>query len=310
MIGQPAKEFQSSRCPTALRSEEILPTSDVVVRNALPPRENPYGFLKRIRFFEDVIEQRKPKTILDIGCGVGSLITFPLAERFPEVRFSASDEDAHSIRIARERNDLANLDFLCESELHENTNRFDLIIASEVLEHVANPIEFLRSLRQKLTDDGVVILTVPNGYGPFEWTSLCYVLADLSGVYGLVSRLKRGRNDVVAGASQTRDTLANSPHVNFFSYQDLLETFRKSGLSVARYRPRTFLCGWLVDKLVGNGRGATWNAQIADYLPASVCSGWMFVLSKGDSQACQHRKYTRTHWARMRKRLNEVAYHV
>ncbi|EIJ35105.1 class I SAM-dependent methyltransferase [Thiothrix nivea] len=39
--------------------------------------------------------------------------------------------------------------------------RFDFIYATEVLEHVQQPLEFLQELRQYLTDNGVVMLTTP-----------------------------------------------------------------------------------------------------------------------------------------------------
>jgi 2-polyprenyl-3-methyl-5-hydroxy-6-metoxy-1,4-benzoquinol methylase len=38
---------------------------------------------------------------------------------------------------------------------------FDLILASEVVEHVPDPIDFLRTIRNRLSDDGVVVLTTP-----------------------------------------------------------------------------------------------------------------------------------------------------
>lgn len=40
-------------------------------------------------------------------------------------------------------------------------NDFDLILASEVVEHVPEPVEFLQALRERLSDRGVVLLTTP-----------------------------------------------------------------------------------------------------------------------------------------------------
>ena len=41
--------------------------------------------------------------------------------------------------------------------------RFDLIVAGEVLEHVAHPVALLRHLKNLLTADGRILITTPNG---------------------------------------------------------------------------------------------------------------------------------------------------
>jgi SAM-dependent methyltransferase len=44
-----------------------------------------------------------------------------------------------------------------------NAGRFDLVVACEIIEHVAHPVEFLRHLKRFLTPDGHLLLTTPNG---------------------------------------------------------------------------------------------------------------------------------------------------
>jgi hypothetical protein len=44
--------------------------------------------------------------------------------------------------------------------------RFNTIVASEFIEHLENPYEFLRSLKSNLTEDGYLILSTPN---PISW---------------------------------------------------------------------------------------------------------------------------------------------
>ena len=43
------------------------------------------------------------------------------------------------------------------------TGTFDLVIACEIIEHVAHPVEFLSQLRRFLTPHGQLLLTTPNG---------------------------------------------------------------------------------------------------------------------------------------------------
>jgi SAM-dependent methyltransferase len=257
------------------------------MRSSWPP-EDSYGRLKRLRFVSETIEALRPRRVLDVGCGSGTQLTRPLAEAFPEVAIVAVDDDAKSIAWAQAQHPPANLRFDAPEAVE---GKFDLVIASEVLEHVAAPDAFLAYLRERVTEGGRLILTVPNGYGSYEWMSLLEVGVTLSGV----RRLLRGRTTPPHEA----DTLAVSPHVNFFSLCELDELFDAAGLRVTRRRSRTFLCGWQID-----GRlPAEWNARIADRLPFSAAADWMFELAIGGVP--RPTRWRRGRWARFRKRLNE-----
>ena len=128
--------------------------------------ENSFGQRKRLHAAADILRARGVKTLLDVGCGSGQLLTVPLAKNFPEVQVTGLDEDSVSIGWARSQYPSENLRFLLPTELAADA-RFDLIIASEVIEHVEDPAGFLAWLR-------VVIwhpvarssLTRPNGFGP------------------------------------------------------------------------------------------------------------------------------------------------
>lgn len=53
------------------------------------------------------------------------------------------------------------------SQLAKQTalRKFNTIVAAEIIEHVEDPYEFLRTLRALLVDDGILILTTPNPLG-------------------------------------------------------------------------------------------------------------------------------------------------
>src|SRR5262249_16605180 len=83
-----------------------------------------------------------------------------------------------SIRQAQRLNvepALANLRYIAEPlEAQPWEGRFDAVVASEVLEHIGDPAAFLGLLGRCLRRNGLLILTVPNGYGPFEIDSHLY----------------------------------------------------------------------------------------------------------------------------------------
>src|SRR6185503_4715458 len=47
--------------------------------------ENAFGQRKRLHVAADILRTRSPKTVLDVGCGSGQLLTLPLAKNFPNV---------------------------------------------------------------------------------------------------------------------------------------------------------------------------------------------------------------------------------
>src|SRR3546814_8973059 len=68
---------------------------------------------------------------------------------------------------------------VCSSDLCRNSNTtfsttvprdvtFDALIYADVLEHLDDPTTVLRAHMQQLAPDGVVLGSVPNGYGPCE----------------------------------------------------------------------------------------------------------------------------------------------
>lgn len=242
---------------------------------ALP--EDTYGTRKRMAFIETAITAHAPRTVLDVGCGVGN-VSLSVAELFPGVAVTGIDSDRNSIEYARRRGGSSNVRFLHDSEFGTR-EKFDFIIASEVLEHVEQPERFLRSLRERLNAGGHLLVTVPNGYGPFEFMSLAEGFLRLSGVYRVLRALRRATRGATQDVAPTPDTLAISPHVNFFSFRRLQGLFARTGFQVHAYQPRTLLCGFLLDHCIRGRRLIEWNASVTDRLPPFLSSDWMFLLA-------------------------------
>lgn len=84
-------------------------------------------------------------SILEVGCGEGN-VTAELATRFPRARVVGSDLSPEIVAEARRRH--PDLEFRTESiyDLDGHAERFDLVVACEVLEHVDDPERALRQL--------------------------------------------------------------------------------------------------------------------------------------------------------------------
>jgi SAM-dependent methyltransferase len=268
--------------------------------------ENTYGAAKRLDFVASVISDCRPTHVLDMGCGTGANLTAPLALRFPEIHFVGIDSDAPSILRANRDKCSDNLSYLVDADVGD-LGSFDLVIASEVIEHVEDPNAFLVFIRSCLTSRGRVVLTLPNGFGPFEFSSLVETIMHLTGLYRTLQAIKRKLRGCAASATSV-DTLAVSPHINFFTYRQIRSVIAAAGLRVRDYRPRTFLCGFGFDQLMRSSSIIHWNAEVANRLPPQLNSAWMFVLEPTDGR--HDCIYVRGAVARFRRWLNERRWKV
>ena len=237
--------------------------------------EDIWGYAKRLGFVRDVIRASfagpRVISVLDVGCGNGSQLAIPLA-RDSQLRITGIDPDNASIehgkRLARSS---PNLNFICASiEDLSPDDRFDVIILSEVLEHLDQPAEMLRNASRLLDDDGVLIVTVPNGYGEFEIDSWFFRALRLQ---KMVDRFA-AKNEVLAATDNSE-----SGHIQFFTRSRLRNLFQQSGLVTIRESAGSLLAGPIAGHFVSRSpRLVGWNARITDRLPFVLASGWYFAL--------------------------------
>ena len=241
-------------------------------------KENSYAIAKRFRLLSEEISRSSVESVLDFGSGTGSDLTAPLAEKFPQIRFFAVEPDASSREYGRKKfQHLKNLYFL--EKIPSGT--FDIIIASEVIEHVEQPQEMLRSFSEQLNPWGKLLLTMPNGYGPFELLTLLEVCLRW------LKQSLLGKN--TKKVSQAGGTLAISPHIHFFSFKDSLKILRSAGFRPYFYSGRSFLCGLLVSPLVESNEWLSiWNAEMADKVPPQLCSSWIFYCEKSSKNKASY----------------------
>ncbi|MBJ7330706.1 MAG: methyltransferase domain-containing protein [Solirubrobacteraceae bacterium] len=103
------------------------------------------------------------RRVLDVGCGAGGLGAALKAEGRPGLQVFGLEGFPEAADRARERLDgVFCLDLDGLEELPEDLGTFDTIIFGDVLEHLRDPARLLRTLRDALTEDGVIICSIPN----------------------------------------------------------------------------------------------------------------------------------------------------
>ena len=123
--------------------------------------KNPIHQLTLGRFFDavaDELKQLNPQRVLEFGCGEG-LFLDQLRKRgvaFPSLTGIDLREDA----LEHARSLMPEYDFkLVDVFAFEPEQPFDLVIASQVFEHLPDPVPFLKRLCD--LGDGQILLTVP-----------------------------------------------------------------------------------------------------------------------------------------------------
>ncbi|XP_062174760.1 ubiquinone biosynthesis O-methyltransferase, mitochondrial isoform X2 [Alnus glutinosa] len=103
--------------------------------------------------------------IVDVGCG-GGILSEPLARMGATV--TGVDAVDKNIKIARLHADLdpvtSTIEYCCTTAetLVEEERKFDAVIALEVIEHVADPAEFCKSLAALAVPDGAAVISTIN----------------------------------------------------------------------------------------------------------------------------------------------------
>jgi 2-polyprenyl-3-methyl-5-hydroxy-6-metoxy-1,4-benzoquinol methylase len=143
--------------------------------------------------------------VLDIGCGTGNLV-----EYMSEVGLEAEgiEPSQEAAKIGKERGlkvRQATLE-VAASEV-EAGGRYRAVTMLNVLEHVPDPIGFLKTSRSLLAKGGLLILRVPNDY-----TEIQKVAEQLS--------------------TRKQWWVANPDHINYFSAKSIRTVFNELGFEV------------------------------------------------------------------------------
>jgi SAM-dependent methyltransferase len=261
------------------------------------PQENVFGHTKKLELLLQAIEEHrrywdlKALRILDYGCGNGNAVTQFLCQSGHYV--TAVDLHSESIEYARRHFGSSTCDFIVGdwSALPEGKERFDIVVFGDVLEHVDRPDPLLRSARDLLKPGGYVLVSVPNGFGPFEIES--YVsrlpvfgflsIKAVSVVVGVLNRFVFPRAWSRLLPSEPIPYNEESGHVQFFRWRALCELCQGCGFEVEASRNLSFLCGPYTNSLF-----APWtafckaNAAVADRLPTWMVSAWFLELRKAE----------------------------
>jgi SAM-dependent methyltransferase len=174
---------------------------------------------------------------------------------------------------------------------------FDAVVASEVLEHLPDPDGLVVALVRCLKPDGILLMTVPNGYGPFEIDSHLWEAAHrVPGFWRLESGWIKMKGALLAlggHAAAARAAAAvedrpesmatlneNSPHCQRFTRGKVVRLMQRHGLRVVAWGKSAVWSGPFAHTLLRDfGAAIRLNCALADWLPAWMTSGLYFCFA-------------------------------
>lgn len=174
---------------------------------------------------------------LEVGCGPGYLLD--------EAReyFASRSGVELSARAAQQAADLSGAKIYTSIDDIADAPIFDCIVATHVIEHIYEPVEFVQSLARRLKPDGNIILAAPH--------------------MGSLFRKIMGRR---------WPSFKYPEHISFFDEKTLPDLFRRAGLDVVDRvpYPHVFPLSLVISKF--GLRAPDWTDRFNVTLPATTIS--------------------------------------
>ncbi|MGL5353640.1 MAG: methyltransferase domain-containing protein, partial [Clostridium sp.] len=150
---------------------------------------------------------KKEINVLEVNCGIGVTL-FEIKNRFKNANLYGLESNEN---IAKVCNGICNISVgdICDISKKYNENFFDYIILGDVLEHLINPWEELRSMSRCLKANGLIITAIPN---------INYI--------GIISELIKGKFTYLS------EGILNQDHLRFFTLEEINKLFNTSGYNI------------------------------------------------------------------------------
>jgi len=120
---------------------------------------------------------KNSKNLLDFGCGIGLFTSKLKSITKNYIGTDISDTALNLAKIIHKNK--SNLSFLSLSEFDNLYQKFDVIFSSETIDHIVEPKIILDKLKNKLTTDGILILSVTTIYHYLFRILLVYLPKDI-----------------------------------------------------------------------------------------------------------------------------------
>jgi 2-polyprenyl-3-methyl-5-hydroxy-6-metoxy-1,4-benzoquinol methylase len=177
------------------------------------------------------------KNILDVGCGFG-LLSKELKKTYPKL-------DLYGIEHAKEASQSSkkilkllqcNIEDMALIKRKLKSQKFDIIIFSDVLEHLYDPVGVIKSYKSLLKQDGTIVLSVPN---------IANIFSRIALLFGYFNYSETGVMD--------------KTHIRFFNRKNLKQLATESDLKIVSQKYDSIIVRWFVPLIkifIANNKGS------------------------------------------------------
>jgi len=171
--------------------------------------------------------------IADVGCGNGAML-IRLASRLKDrtnielIGFDISKPFVRFANKAAEYKNLRGIAFI-EADLENDDfgqGKFDMIICLEVIEHLKDPINFLKKAYGALKDGGWLLLSTPNSNN--------WIKYPLWWLKGMVRKENDKPAALLTEKERTHKAAEEEQHISVFSHQSLKKSLIELGFEITK----------------------------------------------------------------------------
>lgn len=233
--------------------------------------------LSRLEWIYNTIENLRDKNskvqVLDVGAGTGN-VTIPLG-LIENSHILGIDIHQPTLDIAIAANKFENVEFKFEYLQDSPLKGKKFIILTEVLEHIDIYPEILQYIADNADNDMQLLITVPNGKGPFEIAMQPLYLMRRMGLNNFILKVKS-----LLGKKEPYSQNYETPHVNFFTVPRLERELKPMGLKVSEVR-KAYVFAPIIETylpFIPLKGIAKLDQKLANVLPKWMASGFYFRI--------------------------------
>jgi 2-polyprenyl-3-methyl-5-hydroxy-6-metoxy-1,4-benzoquinol methylase len=242
-----------------------------------------YSDIKRLKFIlTSLANNVAPNaTVLDVGCGNG-LISISMGKAGYNVY--GIDISDKAIEKANAKNTLPNVKFdvVSAEEFAGSHTQYDAVVCSEVLEHLHDPGQLLKVLHRSLKDNGILIVTVPNGKGLRESLITKPVIALQKKNNWQWRALQKFKSALGYKGTTLQSDADDLTHVQFFTRKKLNELAAENNFSIINFGKTNFVENVFPFSFFANRIKILQkiDCAVAEWLPYSFTGAFVTVWQK------------------------------
>jgi len=193
-------------------------------------------------FLEEVKKKKGKLKVLDVGSGYGTDI-FMLNMEVDKSMFEFHGIDISPTavklanKLAKMRGDYNCKFFVEDAENLKLKNKYDIIICSETLEHLRNPVKALKNMKNLLKDGGSIIITTPNRENLLKKITPKFIIKDIDKKVAWHFD-RHGKLAIKYDPEKPLDG-----HISVMNFKELKSAIKSAGLKIEKIKRGTIVYG-------------------------------------------------------------------